>query len=67
MKKIKLKSLVDPTTDNIDDIYSNICNELNLGIKTDKKLMKQLEPNKNIQIIKNQLKHPFQIKKQTMI
>ena len=43
MKKIKLKSLVDPTTDNIDDIYSNICNELNLGIKTDKKLMKQLE------------------------
>ena len=43
MKKIKLKSLVDPTSDNIDDIYSNICNELNLGIKTDKKLMKQLE------------------------
>ena len=43
MKKIKLKSLVDPTTDNIDDIYSNICNELNLGTKTDKKLIKQLE------------------------
>ena len=43
MKKIKLKSLVDPTTDNIDDIYANICNELNLGIKTDKKLIKQIE------------------------
>ena len=43
MKKIKLKSLVDPTSDNINDIYSNICNELNLGVKSDKKLMKQLE------------------------
>ena len=43
MKKIKLKSLVDPTADNIDDIYSNICNELNLGIKSDKKLIKQIE------------------------
>ena len=43
MKKIKLKSLVDPTSDNIDDIYSNICKELNLGINSDKNLMKQLE------------------------
>ena len=43
MKKIKLKSLVDPTSDNIDDIYSNICNELNLGIKQDKKIIKQIE------------------------
>ena len=43
MKKIKLKSLVDPTSDNIDDIYANICNELNLGIKQDKKIIKQIE------------------------
>ena len=43
MKKIKLKSLVDPTSDNIDYIYSNICKELNLGINSDKNLMKQLE------------------------
>ena len=43
MKKIKLKSLVDPTSDNIDDIYANICNELNLGVKPDKKLIKQIE------------------------
>ena len=43
MKKIKLKSLVDPTSDNIDDIYSNICKELNLGIKSDKKLINQIE------------------------
>ena len=43
MKKIKLKSLVDPTSDNIDDIYINICNELNLGVKQDTKIIKQIE------------------------
>ena len=42
MKKIKLKSIIDPSADNIDDIYSKICNELNLGIKNDRKL-NQLE------------------------
>ena len=36
MKKIKLKSLVDTQTDNIDDIYSNIVKELNLGTKETK-------------------------------
>ena len=43
MKKIRLKSLIDPTSTNIDDIYSNICKELNLGINTDKNLIEQLE------------------------
>ena len=47
MKKIKLKSIIDPSSENIDDIYSNICNELNLGIKSDKKLMKQIESNQS--------------------
>ena len=48
MKKIRLKSLIDPTANNIDDIYSNICKELNLGINSDKNLMKKLETrNKN--------------------
>ena len=42
MKKIKLKSIIDPSADNIDDIYSKICKELNLGIKNDRKL-NQLE------------------------
>jgi hypothetical protein len=31
MKKIKLKSLIDPNSENIYDIYSNIVNELNLN------------------------------------
>jgi len=44
MKKIKLKSLIEPkSNNNIDDIYSNILKELNLGINTDNNLMKQLE------------------------
>ena len=43
MKKIKLKSLIDPTSNNIDDIYSNICKELNLGINTDKNLIERME------------------------
>ena len=36
MKKIKLKSLVDAQTENIDDIYSNIVKELNLENKETK-------------------------------
>ena len=63
MKKIKLKSLVDPTSDNIDDIYSNICNELNLGIKNDKKLMKQIESKQNYQNSKNPTKKTIPNKK----
>ena len=63
MKKIKLKSLVDPTSDNIDDIYSNICNELNLGIKTYKKLMKQIESKQNYQNSKNPPKKTIPNKK----
>ena len=44
MKKIKLKSLIEPkSNNNIDDVYSNILKELNLGINNDKNLMKQLE------------------------
>lgn len=44
MKKIKLKSLIEQKSNyNIDDIYSNILKELNLGINTDNNLMKQLE------------------------
>ena len=44
MKKIKLKSLIETkSNNNIDDIYSNILKELNLGINNDKNLMKQLE------------------------
>ena len=43
MKKIKLKSLIDPSSDNIDQIYTNICKELNLVNNTDKNLIKQLE------------------------
>jgi len=43
MKKIRLKSLIDPTSNNIDDIYSNICKELNLEIKTDKHLIERME------------------------
>ena len=43
MKKIKLKCLIDPSANNIDDIYSNICKELKLEVKTDNDLMKQLE------------------------
>ena len=35
MKKIKLKSLIDPTADNIDDIYGNIVEELNLNKKAE--------------------------------
>ena len=63
MKKIKLKSLVDPTSENIDDIYSNICNELNLGIKTDKKLIKQIESKQNYQNSKNPPKKTIPNKK----
>ena len=33
MKKIKLKSLIDANADNIDDIYGNIVEELNLNKK----------------------------------
>ena len=51
MKKIKLKSIVDPSSNNIDDIYSNICDELNLGVKSDKKLMKQLETKQKSSIV----------------
>ena len=43
MKKIKLKSLIDPNSENIEDIYSNIVKELNLGMNQDKNLIKQLE------------------------
>ena len=43
MKKIKLKSLIDPNSKNIEDIYSNIVKELNLGMNQDKNLIKQLE------------------------
>ena len=63
MKKIKLKSLVDPSSDNIEDIYSNICNELNLGIKQDKKLMKQIESKQKNQNIKAPSKVPISNKK----
>ena len=56
MKKIKLKSLVDPSADNIDDIYANICNELNLGVKSDKKLIKQIESKQKSQNSKIQAK-----------
>lgn len=63
MKKIKLKSLVDPSSDNIEDIYSNICNELNLGIKQDKKLMKQIESKQKNQNIKPPSKVPISNKK----
>ena len=63
MKKIKLKSLVDPNADNIDDIYSNICNELNLGIKSDKKLIKQMESKQKLPNSKTPSKISIQSKK----
>ena len=63
MKKIKLKSLVDPNADNIDDIYSNICNELNLGIKSDKKLIKQMESKQKLTNSKTPSKISIQSKK----
>ena len=63
MKKIKLKSLVDPNADNIDDIYSNICNELNLGIKSDKKLIKQMESKQKFPNSKTPSKISIQSKK----
>ena len=61
MKKIKLKSLVDRTSNtNIDDIYSDICKEL--GINNDKNnIIKQIESKtKNS---KTPLKYSVPIKK----
>ena len=61
MKKIKLKSLVDRTSNtNIDDIYSDICKEL--GINNDKNnIIKQIESKtKNS---KTPLKYSIPIKK----
>ena len=61
MKKIKLKSLVDRTSNtNIDDIYSDICKEL--GINNDKNnIIKQIESkSKNS---KTPLKYSVPIKK----
>ena len=43
MKKIKLKSLIDPTSNNIDDIYSNICKELNLVNTDNKNIIEKIE------------------------
>ena len=63
MKKIKLKSLVDPNIDNIDDIYLNICNELNLDIKSDKKLIKQMESKQKFPNSKTPSKISIQSKK----
>ena len=59
MKKIKLKSLIDPNTNNIDDIYSNICKELNLGINIDKNLTKNIEVKSKIKNSKTP--HKFSI------
>ena len=56
MKKIKLKSLIDPTADNIDDIYGNIVEELNLN--------KKAESNKQINSLLNKAKqNPQSVKK----
>ena len=55
MKKIKLKSLVDTQTDNIDDIYSNIVKELNLDTKETK--------NKNLENFIKQCPKPTKPKK----
>ena len=52
MKKIKLKSLIDPTNENIDDIYSNIVNELNLNNNT-----KSSQSNKQVNKILNDPKN----------
>ena len=43
MKKIRLKGIIDPNADNIDDIYKNICNELNLALNEKKLLKSQRE------------------------
>ena len=48
MKKIKLKSLIDANADNIDDIYGNIVEELNLN--------KKAESNKQINSLLNKAK-----------
>ena len=63
MKKIKLKSLIDPTSENIEDIYSNICKELNLGINTDKNLIKQLDTKTKNKNSKTPYKHSIPNKK----
>ena len=56
MKKIKLKSLIDANADNIDDIYGNIVEELNLN--------KKAESNKQINSLLNKAKqNPQAVKK----
>ena len=56
MKKIKLKSLIDANADNIDDIYGNIVEELNLN--------KKAESNKQINSLLNKAKqNPSSVKK----
>jgi len=53
MKKIKLKSLIDPNNDNIDDIYSNIVNELNLNVNNTKSSQSNKQMNKILNDPKN--------------
>ena len=63
MKKIRLKSLIDPSSDNIDQIYTNICKELNLVNNTNKDLIKQLENKNKIKNSKTPSKLSIPIKK----
>ena len=53
MKKIKLKSLIDPNSENIDDIYSNIVNELNLNKNNTKTSQSNKQVNKILNDPKN--------------
>ena len=49
MKKIKLKSLVDSNSKDIDDIYSSICQELNLTKSSSK--VNSSQSDKQVQLL----------------
>lgn len=57
MKKIKLKSLVDSNSKDIDDIYSSICQELNLTKSSSK--VNSSQSDKQVQLLLKSTKQPI--------
>lgn len=57
MKKIKLKSLVDSNSKDINDIYSTICQELNLTKSSNK--VNTSQSDKQVQLLLKSVKQPI--------
>ena len=57
MKKIKLKSLVDSNSKDIDDLYSSICQELNLTKSSSK--VNSSQSDKQVQLLLKSTKQPI--------